>query len=591
MKVTFWGTRGSMAKAGPTTVRYGGNTSCIEVQSSGGTLLVLDCGTGLHGLGARLAATGAPVRGHILIGHTHWDHIQGFPFFGPLFDPRNEWDVYAPRGFGTSLRDSLAGQMHHRYFPVGLEALGATIRYHDLMEGHFQVGDLTVHAQYLNHTSLTLGYRIEGDGVTLVYACDHEPHACAHATGHEALSGEDLNHVEFLRGADLVIHDAQYTPEEYAKKVGWGHATAEYAIAACTQAGARRLALTHHDPSRTDDDLDRVMEGLRPMIAASGVQVFPAAEGVTIALGPTENPNRMPVERHSLAEVRSGLFDHHILVVSAAPETIELFTRLAADDTLPARFALTEAEAHARIAEKRPTLVVLDQALLGDGILAVARSVRAATHGDQTAVLALADGPLPHGDELDESIARPFSREYARARLRAWLLRTTCRWLTAPAPADEAQRLETLRSLRVLDTDFDPRFDRLTRLAAETFRVPIALVSLVDTNRQWFKACVGLDVRETSREVAFCSHAILASDVLVVPDALNDPRFADNPLVTGAPHIRFYAGCPLRVGTASPVGTLCLIDTRPRTLSTSQLELLRSLAELVERELLVETSA
>ena len=108
MKVTFWGTRGSMAKAGPTTVRYGGNTSCIEVQSSGGTLLVLDCGTGLHGLGARLAATGAPVRGHILIGHTHWDHIQGFPFFGPLFDPRNEWDVYAPRGFGTSLRDSLA---------------------------------------------------------------------------------------------------------------------------------------------------------------------------------------------------------------------------------------------------------------------------------------------------------------------------------------------------------------------------------------------------------------------------------------------------------------------------------------------------
>jgi GAF domain-containing protein len=458
------------------------------------------------------------------------------------------------------------------------------------MEGHFQVGDLTVHAQYLNHTSLTLGYRIEGDGVTLVYACDHEPHACAHATGHEALSGEDLNHVEFLRGADLVIHDAQYTPEEYAKKVGWGHATAEYAIAACKQAGARRLALTHHDPSRTDDDLDRVMEGLRPMIAASGVQVFPAAEGVTIALGPTENPNRMPVEQHSLAEVRSGLFDHDILVVSAAPETIELFTRLAADDTLPARFALTEAEAHARIAEKRPTLVVLDQALLGDGILAVARSVRAATHGDQAAVLALAGGPLPHGDELDESIARPFSREYARARLRAWLLRTTCRWLTAPAPTDEAQRLETLRSLRILDTDFDPRFDRLTRLAAETFRVPIALVSLVDTNRQWFKACVGLDVRETSREVAFCSHAILASDVLVVPDALNDPRFADNPLVTGAPHIRFYAGCPLRVGTASPVGTLCLIDTRPRTLSTSQLELLRSLAELVERELLVETS-
>ena len=585
MRVTFWGTRGSMAKAGPTTVRYGGNTSCVEVRSEGGTLLVLDCGTGLHGLGAQIAATGGPVRGHILIGHTHWDHIQGFPFFGPLFDPRNEWDVYAPRGFGASLREALAGQMHHRYFPVGLDALGATIRYHDLLEGHFQVGDLTVHAQYLNHTSLTLGYRLEGDGVTVVYACDHEPHACAHASGEEALAGEDLNHVAFLQGADLVIHDAQYTPEEYAHKVGWGHATADYAIAACKQAGARRLALTHHDPARTDDDLDRVIEGLRPIIASSGVDVFAAAEGTTVVLGATQAPDRRIPEQSSLAEVRSGLLDHHILVVSAATETIELFTRLAADDTIPARFALGADEAHRRIAEKRPTLVVLDHTLLGTTLLEVARAVRATTRGEQTAILALADAPLPHGAELDESLTRPFSKEYARARLRAWLLRTTCRWLTAPVPADETQRIGTLRSLSLLDTDFDPRFDRLTRLAAEAFRVPIALMTLVDTSRQWFKACVGLDIRETSREVAFCSHAILASDVLVVPDTLHDPRFADNPLVTGAPHIRFYAGCPLRVGTSSPVGTLCLIDTRPRALTTVQIELLRSLADLVEREL------
>jgi GAF domain-containing protein len=157
--------------------------------------------------------------------------------------------------------------------------------------------------------------------------------------------------------------------------------------------------------------------------------------------------------------------------------------------------------------------------------------------------------------------------------------------MRAPAPPDEAARLETLRALGLLDTAPDPRFDRITALAAEAFQVPIALVSLVDENRQWFKSCVGLEASETSREVAFCAHAILERDLLVVPDALADARFADNPLVTGAPHVRFYAGVPLRVGDTTPIGTLCLIDTRPRELEARQVELLRSLGAMVEREL------
>ena len=134
MLIRFWGTRGSIAKPGPSTVRYGGNTSCVELRSSRGTLVVLDCGTGAHGLGQALVASGpSPLHGHILIGHTHWDHIQGFPFFAPVFIPGNEWHIYGPRGVGSSLREALAGQMQSSYFPVKLNELGATLHYHDLV--------------------------------------------------------------------------------------------------------------------------------------------------------------------------------------------------------------------------------------------------------------------------------------------------------------------------------------------------------------------------------------------------------------------------------------------------------------------------
>ncbi len=152
-------------------------------------------------------------------------------------------------------------------------------------------------------------------------------------------------------------------------------------------------------------------------------------------------------------------------------------------------------------------------------------------------------------------------------------------------PADEGHRLATLRSLNVLDTPPEERFDRLTRLARRLFGVPIALVSLVDENRQWFKSCVGLNGRETTRETSFCGHAILGDDIFLIPDALQDARFHDNPLVTGAPHVRFYAGCPLTVPVGSKVGTLCLIDTEPRDLSAEDLDLLRDLARIAEQEL------
>ena len=177
MRVRFWGTRGSLATPEPTALRYGGNTPCVEVRAADGTLLVLDCGTGAYGLGqALVGAGGPPPRGHLLLTHTHWDHIQGFPFFAPLRVPGGEWDVYAPGGPGQRLRGVLGGQMGYEYFPLDLGQLAAAVRFHDLGEGGFDAGGVRVTACYLNHPALTLGYRLEAGGAVLVYATDHEPH-------------------------------------------------------------------------------------------------------------------------------------------------------------------------------------------------------------------------------------------------------------------------------------------------------------------------------------------------------------------------------------------------------------------------------
>jgi GAF domain-containing protein len=171
------------------------------------------------------------------------------------------------------------------------------------------------------------------------------------------------------------------------------------------------------------------------------------------------------------------------------------------------------------------------------------------------------------------------------------LLRAACRWQCAPFPEDEDKRIRALHELGILDTAPEERFDRCTRIAAALFDVPIALVSLVDTNRQWFKSRYGLDVAETPREQAFCAHAILQEDILLIPDALLDDRFAENPLVTGEPRVRFYAGCPLSLADGSRLGTLCLIDHQPRDFDQRRLALMRDVARMIEREITGSTGA
>jgi phosphoribosyl 1,2-cyclic phosphodiesterase len=586
MHVRFWGTRGSLPKPGPQTLRFGGNTACVEVRTAADTLTIIDCGSGLHGLGQALVHARKPVlKGHILISHTHWDHIQGIPFFAPFFVPGSEWDIYAPKGLGQSLKDTLAGQMQYSYFPVGLDQMAAKIRYHELIEGDFQIGEVSVRTQYLNHTALTLGFRLEADGAALVYACDHEPFSRHLASGKGEITGQDRQHCEFLSEADLVIHDAQYTLNEYADKVGWGHSTVEYAVAMCKAARVARLALTHHDPLRTDQAIEEIVRKTRDAQRgmASGLDIFAAAEGQALELNGRDSASPMMIMGKEATFSQELAPMRPLLLMGVKDPDANTIREAAQADDLAVLELDSVNEALGTVKSVQPSLIVLDSGASDIDALARADGLGNGIAGD-VPILAVADKEDRTNTAVSGWLIRPFSSAYARTRIGACLLRTTCHWERALTSEHEDERLETLYGLGILDTPPEERFDRITRLAAAIFKVPMALVSLVDRERQWYKSTYGVDVAETSREVSFCSHAVASQEALIVPDTLQDPRFADNPLVTDAPRIRFYAGFPLFVG-ASCVGTLCVVDTRPRQIDAEAVSLLRDLAAIAEREL------
>ena len=590
MRVRFFGTRGSIATPGPHTLRYGGNTSCIEVQSSAGTLVILDMGTGATVLGRELMARGEPSRGHILISHTHWDHIQGIPFFAPLFVPGFEWDIYGPRGLHQGLRQTLAGQMQSTYFPVTLEQLGATIRYRELVEGRLRIGDIEVTCRYLNHPALTLGYRLEADGAALVYACDHEPHSHALATGVGDFLGEDRRHAEFLAGADLVVHDAQYRASEYPQKIGWGHSTIEYACAVARLAKVGQLALTHHDPMRDDAAIDALVDSLRTEgFRLAGPHIVAAAEGHEVEL--SRRPFVAVAKSWLSAEAPPGtaLAGRSAVLAMTTPSRIAELSDLLRDDEVHAHVCAVE-DAPALAEREKPMLVLLEDT--GDDRATQAcRAIRRLRDiGDGLPIVvvmssehhARADGV---DDGFTDVLVEPYSPNYARARIRAWLMRAACRWVRPPEPNDEDRRLAATRSLGLWKTPPEERFDRIVRVAAAAFDVPIALIALMERDREWFKSCYGLEIREVLRDDSFCGHAIFERQPLVVSDALLDERFADNPYVTGFPGVRFYAGHPLILRNGCCVGTLCILDVRPRHFDNVGISLLRDLSQFAIAEL------
>lgn len=247
MKVTLWGSRGSLATPGPDTQYYGGNTACVEVRGNDGSLLALDAGTGIRRLGATVGSQ--TTRVDILLTHLHMDHIQGLGFFGPLYTPGLDVHIWGPPSTTMRLHERLSRYLSPPLFPVRLRELPCELTLHDVPLGEFAIGSLNVRASLVCHPGPTVGYRISENGSTVAYLPDHEP-----ALGWQQFPGapEWTSGFELADGADLLIHDAQYTDDEYLNHTGWGHSSLKQTLAFAAVAGVRRLVTFHHDPSHDD---------------------------------------------------------------------------------------------------------------------------------------------------------------------------------------------------------------------------------------------------------------------------------------------------------------------------------------------------
>ena len=441
MRVHFWGTRGSIATPGPGTNHFGGNTSCVELTTDNGELLIFDCGTGAHPLATELMARGKKaIHSNILVGHTHWDHIQGFPFFSPAFVNGNSVAIYGPEGSRSSLHDVLAGQMEYTYFPIALNQLPASITYHDLTEGIHTIGGARVATQFLNHPAMTLGYRVEADGVAVVYLVDHEPFSddlwrAGAEPGHiESILHEgDRRHAKFMADADLVIHDAQYTPEEYAEKKTWGHSPYDYVVQIAAAAGVRRLALTHHDPGHDDAFVTEIEHKARALALqlGTGLDVFCAFEGCEIVLAPRANMQPFVTTEPFPTSVAHRRF--HILVVDDQPDTLMLIVRALEEDHYTVSKATSGPEALLMIGEDMPDLVVLDYKMTGMDGMAVMKMLRANPETQPLPVLMLtamtdeASTRAGFDAGVTDYVTKPFSIPQLTARVRACLARTHLR--------------------------------------------------------------------------------------------------------------------------------------------------------------------
>jgi phosphoribosyl 1,2-cyclic phosphodiesterase len=316
-KLSFWGVRGSTPTVDPATWRYGGNTACLELAAPDGTKFILDCGTGLRVLGSRWSTNGAPAASpatHILVTHYHWDHIQGLPFFSPLYDEKNEFQFYSFRSkfLGPdSLKQVFEAQMAQPYFPVDFSAMTARRKFREVEGGEsFKIGENLVTTRWLNHPQGCLGYRIETPAGTVVYATDNEP----------GVREYDKNLRELAQGADIFINDAQYSPAQLANdRKGWGHSSWSEGVKIAREAGVQTLVLFHHDPDSTDRVVDQLLRQAREEFDS----VFAASEGMVITLGATSEPVQahMPGSRTALR--REAQFQASVTGVSPDGQKFE----------------------------------------------------------------------------------------------------------------------------------------------------------------------------------------------------------------------------------------------------------------------------
>ncbi len=297
-KVRFWGVRGSIPSPGESTRRYGGNTTCVEVRV-GNRVIVLDAGSGIRRLGQSLMGefNGNPLEVALLMSHTHWDHIQGFPFFIPAYSPKVHVRLFGYEGAVHGLRAALFEQMQSAFFPVKLNQMASHVTFEELDAMHFDLGGITVNAAYTNHPGICLGYRIATPSGDIVFMPDHEAferhererqkaEGISEPAAAEFARQQDEKMIAFARDAAIIIADAQYTPEEYPSRRGWGHTCYEDTVSNALRANARRLFLFHHDPDRDDAQIDAIVARCREIVAKAGsdLKVDAAREGLEVVL-------------------------------------------------------------------------------------------------------------------------------------------------------------------------------------------------------------------------------------------------------------------------------------------------------------------
>ncbi|MCD6052321.1 MAG: hypothetical protein K0Q55_3739 [Verrucomicrobia bacterium] len=301
VRVRFWGVRGSIATPGPDTAYYGGNTTCIEVRADG-EIIILDAGTGIRPLGLKLINEfkSQPMRATVLLTHTHWDHIQGFPFFIPAYNPKNQLRILGYEGARKGLLTTLSSQMESPYFPISMQEMPGNIECLELKELEFNIGQVKVQAKFVNHPGICVGYKLITSKGSIVFIPDNEPYVRLkaapgklgpkeHAEALEFARQQDQKLIDFIRGAEVLIMDSQYDATEYPRHVGWGHTCVDDTVAFAMTAGVKKLFLFHHDPGHDDEHIGHMEAQARDLVRRQEgtLEVEAAREGLEHDLNET----------------------------------------------------------------------------------------------------------------------------------------------------------------------------------------------------------------------------------------------------------------------------------------------------------------